>query len=221
MGDNNSSRKNEKPAHQVKVSDFYMSKTQVTVSQYRKYCNDRGIKMSKAPSWGWKNNHPIVNVKWSDARNYCNWLKTVMKKNVKLPTEAQWEYAAKGGTKGGEKAKKYKHSGGKKINSLGWYNKNSNGSTQPVKKKQPNALGLYDMNGNVWEWCMGWYDPKYYSKKNSTIDPENKTPGDGKNKAVRGGGWDSDNITCTVIHPKGYLIKSSFDDRGFRVVYTE
>ena len=88
MGDNNSSRKNEKPAHQVKVSDFYMSKTQVTVSQYRKYCNDRGIEMPIAPSWGWKNNHPIVNVKWSDARNYCNWLKTVMKKNVKLSTEA-------------------------------------------------------------------------------------------------------------------------------------
>ena len=217
MGDNTSERKNEKPSHQVKNTDFYMSKTQVTVSEYRKYCESRGIEMPRTPSWGWKDNHPIVNVKWSNARNYCNWLRTVIKKNVMLPTEAQWEYAAKGG----EKSKKYKHSGGRKLNSVGWYKKNSNNSTQPVRKKEPNALGLYDMNGNVWEWCMDWYDPNYYNKRTTNLNPQNKTIGDKKSKSVRGGAWDSDETTCTVTHRKGYITKSSFDDRGFRVVYTE
>ena len=214
IGDNISDRKNEKPARKISVSEFSMSKTQITVAQYKKYCSERNVEMPMEPAWGWINDHPIVNVKWSDARNYCSWLRTVLNKNVMLPSEAQWEFAARGG----ENEKQYKHSGGKKMNSLGWYKKNSKGSTHPVKQKQPNTLGLYDMNGNVWEWCMDWYDPNYYSKLSSSKDPENKDVGDKKSKAVRGGGWDSDSETCTVTHRKGYMTRSSFDDRGFRVV---
>lgn len=210
---NNPYKKDQAPEHKVTLSDFSISQAQITVAEYRLYVKEKSLPMPDAPDWGWQSKHPIVNVSWSDALNYCNWLGKRLNKNIKLPTEAQWEYVAREEGKG----KKYKHSGGKKMSNLGWCRVQKLSSTKPVKTKKPNALGIYDMNGNVWEWCMDWYDKDYYTKS-PEHNPENTDFGEKKCRVVRGGGWDSDVATCTVSHRKGYVSKSSYDDRGFRVV---
>lgn len=216
MMGNESSKKDQGPRHQVKLNDFSISETPITVAQYRIYAEKKELKMPDAPSWGWKNDHPMVNISWSDASNYCNWLSKKLNKDVKLPTEAQWEYAARGG----ENGPKYKHSGGKKMNNLGWCRTQKINSTKPVATKKPNSLGIYDMNGNVWEWCLDWYASNYYAQSLSQNleNPENTNYGNKKCRVARGGGWDSEASTCTVFHRKDYIPRSSFDDRGFRVV---
>ena len=193
-----SDKKDQAPEHKVTLSDFSISQTQITVEQYRIFCKETERKMPDAPDWGWQSKHPIVNVCWSDALNYSNWLGKKLNKKIKLPTEAQWEYVAREEGKG----KKYKHSGGKKMSNLGWCRTQKVSSTKPVGTKTPNALGVYDMNGNVWEWCMDWYDSDYYTQ-GVTKNPENTNFGDKKSRAVRGGGWDSEASTCTVTHRKG------------------
>lgn len=212
----NSGRKDEGPAHNVTVDTFRISESLVTVAEYRMYCEERGLEMPEPPSWGWQIDHPMVNVSWSDAVNYCIWLSTKLNKKISLPTEAQWEYAARGG----KKSKKYKHSGGRKIDQVGWCRVQKIESTKPIKTKKPNELGIYDMNGNVWEWCMDVYDSKYYLES-PRENPYNKTKGEKNSRVARGGGWDSESTTCTVTHRKGYLVTSKFDDRGFRVVCAE
>ncbi len=145
---------NEQPAHEVTLKSFSMAKTETTVLQWKTYCSATGHKMPETPSWGWIDTHPIVNVSYDDAVAYCDWLSDKTGELYRLPTEAEWEYAARGG----KQSKGYKYSGGQSIDMTGWYNGNSNKQTQAVAQKRPNELGLYDMSGNVWEWCKDWYD---------------------------------------------------------------
>jgi sulfatase modifying factor 1 len=175
FGDGNA---DERPLHRVTVSDFYIAKTEVTVAQYRAFCNVTDRTMPSKPSWGWKENNPIVNVSWDDVDAFCDWV------GGRLPTEAEWEYAARGGSQ----SRGYKYSGSHVVDDVAWYVSNSGKRTQSVGRKTPNELGLYDMSGNVWERCSDWYGEGYY-KSSPSLNPQG--PSKGSFRVLRGGGWSS------------------------------
>ncbi|MBI3600779.1 MAG: formylglycine-generating enzyme family protein, partial [Nitrospinae bacterium] len=165
----------EKPIHEVCVDDFYMGKYEVTQKEWQSI-------MGNNPSY-LKNcdNCPVEQVSWNDVQEYINKLNQKTGKKYRLPTEAEWEYAARSG------GRSEKYSGGNNIDSVAWYNSNSNSKTHPVGQKEANGLGLYDMTGNVWEWCQDWYDSDYYRKS-----PKNNPEGasSGQYRVLRGGSWD-------------------------------
>ena len=203
---------NQIPAHEVTLKDYSISETEITVAQYRLFCNETLKSMPEAPSWGWDEESPIVNVTYEDAQNYCVWLSEKLNKKIKLPTEAQWEYAARGGRK-----KRYLYSGSKKLEEVAWSRIDADDQTHPVACKKPNRLGLYDMTGNVWEWCLDWYSEGYYSQS-LYLNPENTDFGPKLYRVARGGGWGSNANTCSVYHRINYKPETSFRDRGFRIV---
>ena len=203
----------EQPTHQVTLTDYYIGKTEVTVAQYRTYCNDTGVSMPEEPSWGWNNNDPIVKVNWNDAINYCDWLSEKLDKNILLPTEAQWEYAARGGAN----SQGYKYSGGRSIATAGWYKDNSGKQVHTVATKKANELGLYDMSGNVWEWCFDWYDKGYYANSPSN-NPKNISQGKRECRVLRGGCLYDNATVCRVAGRGGSAPDNRSSDFGFRVV---
>jgi formylglycine-generating enzyme required for sulfatase activity len=176
----------ETPVHAVTVSSLYLDATEVTVAQYRAFCTATARSMPSAPYWGWTENNPIVNVSWNDAMAYATWA------GKRLPTEAEWEYAARGGTL----THGYTYSGSNTIGDVAWYYPISEIRTQAVGTKTPNELGLYDMSGNVWEWCSDWFDAEYYSVSPS-VDP--KGPSTGTYRVLRGGSWVNIEISCPVF----------------------
>ena len=235
---------NEKPAHQVRLSSFYMAETEVTVGQYLAFCRETDTHW---PEWLEKGNDyhvesgsneyykkkgyarkgseslPIVGVSWNDAQAYCQWLSKKTGKNYRLPTEAEWEYAARGG----QKAKPTKYAGSDVIDGVAWYDENSydlgsdhpNYGTNPVGQKAPNELGLYDMSGNVWEWCQDWYGEDYYAackKKGTVSDP--KGPDTGDYRVLRGGSWYFSPRLCRVAHRFRNTPTDTGNGGGFRVV---
>ena len=210
-GDGNS---DEHPEHQVTLGNFKISKTEVTVRQYRQYCGETGRKMPESPPWGWLDDHPITKVSWHDCVAYCDWLSEKLDAEYRLPTEAEWEYAARGG----KQSKGTKYSGGRSIELVGWFDENSNDRTQQVATKKPNELGLYDMSGNVWEWCRDWYEESYYKNSPST-NP--RGPSTGSHRVLRGGSWNASAEDCRVANRSnltpGYR---SYSD-GFRVVLSQ
>ena len=175
----------ERPAHEVTLTDYYIGTTEVTVEQYNMYCDAMGIEMPKKPEGGWKNDAPIVNVNWDDAINYCKWLSLELGRPIVLPTTAQWEFAARGGNK----SKGYKYSGSDDMDVVGWHQGNSKNRkyAHPVAKKTPNELGLFDMNGNVWEWCSDKFEKEYYLNS-PKFNPKNAGKEDSP-IAIRGGCW--------------------------------
>ncbi len=164
----------EKPVHEVCVDDFYMGKYEVTQGAWRKV-------MGNNPSYFKKGDrYPVERVSWNDVQDYIRKLNKRSGRNYRLPTEAEWEYAAKSG------GKREKYAGSNSVDDVAWYNGNSGGTTHRVGTKQPNGLGLYDMSGNVWEWCQDWYDEDYYSSS----PRQNPTgPVSGEERLYRGGGW--------------------------------
>jgi len=204
-----------KPVHEVTLSTYYISETPVTVKHYRKFCDATGRSMPEEPEWGWQDNHPIVDVNFNDAVAYCNWLGQEYEGNFRLPTEAEWEYAARGGNK----SKNYKYSGSDNWETVGWLIFNSNEQTQAVGQKKANELGIFDMSGNVWEWCSDWYDKDYYS--NSPKDNP-KGPTSGSNRVViRGGCWFDVANDCRVAYRDYTSPDDRFECLGFRVVLSE
>ncbi len=202
----------ELPVHSVSLLTFSMAKTQTTVLQWITYCEASGRSMPpKAPDEGWNDNHPMVYVSWADAMDYCKWLGKTLGGRWRLPTEAEWEYAARGGNK----SQGYIYSGGNDIDHVGWFQENAAGQTQAVGLKKPNEPGLYDMSGNVWEWCMDWYDESYYV--NSPLD--NPTgPASGTRRVLRGGSWLLGATQCRVSNRDCSEPAHRDFDFGFRVV---
>ncbi|MBL7871494.1 MAG: SUMF1/EgtB/PvdO family nonheme iron enzyme [Cyclobacteriaceae bacterium] len=169
------------PLHPVSISSFYIGITEVTVAEYLEFCHETNYPIPASQEL--KDDHPITFVSWYDANAFIEWIVKKSGLQYRLPTEAEWEFAASGGnyTKG------LAYSGGENINDVGWYNQNSLGSMHhPVSRLKPNELGAYDMTGNVWEWCQDWYNSKFYSVS-PTRDPVG--PAVGKVKVGRGGSW--------------------------------
>ncbi len=160
----------EKPVHEVCLDDFEMDKTEVTQSAYESA-------MGKNPSKFKGGNNPVEKVNWDEAKSYCE------EAGKRLPTEAEWEYAAKSG---GKKEKYAGTSSEANLSSYAWYYKNSGSKTHPVGKKKPNGLGLYDMSGNVYEWVSDWYDQDYY-KNSPRNNPKRSSKGEAR--VLRGGSW--------------------------------
>ena len=191
----------EKLVHEACVSDFYIGKYEVTQGQWREVI---GSNPSHFSSCG--DNCPVEKVSWNDAQDFISRLNSRSGKWYRLPTEAEWEYAARSG------GKSEKYAGGADVDSLAWYSINSGSKTHPVGQKQPNGLGLYDMSGNVWEWCADWH--KYYSQS-PRDNPEG--PSSGSYRVLRGGGWFNDDARTRAA----FRNRNKPDDRdsglGFRL----
>ncbi len=210
MGSNNGDS-DEKPVHRVLLTKpFAMGKYEVTQSEYESI-------MGSNPSNFSGSNNPVEEVSWHDAIAFCKTL-TEREQNAgrlsagakyRLPTEAEWEYCAKGGNK----SKGYTYSGSDSINSVGWYTSNSGSETHPVGQKQANELGLYDMSGNVWEWCNDWYG-NYNSK--SVSDP--KGYAETSTRVNRGGGWGNVDLGCCPANRTNLRPIYKGDFMGFRVL---
>lgn len=163
----------EKPVHQVTLSDYYIGQTEVTQALWQAV-------MGNNPSEFVGNNRPVESVSWDDCQEFIGRLNQITGENFCLPTEAQWEFAARGGNY----SKGYKYSGSNDIDAVAFYEASSGGKTRVVGITQANELGIHDMSGNVWEWCYDWYGP--YSSVAIT-DPAG--PSSGSHRVFRGGGW--------------------------------
>lgn len=202
----------EKPIRKIAVRNFYISRTEISVAHWQAFCKATERSMPLTPEWGWKDDHPIVSITALEADEYCKWLSGKTGKKFRLPTEAEWEFAARGGTK----SKGYIFSGSNNLNNVAWYVANSHGTTHPVAQKTPNELGLYDMSGNVWEWCSDWleeYNPK------DVNNPQG--PKDGTFRVRRGGSWDAKDKNCRNTYRLSNSPRRSFHSIGVRVVRTE
>ena len=188
----------EKPVHKVVVKSFYIDKYEVTQREYEKV-------MGNNPSYFKNPSAPVEQVSWNDAVAYAQ------KVGKRLPTEAEWEYAARGGNK----SRGYTYSGSNTIGDVAWYGENSRNTTRPVGTKEPNELGIYDMSGNVWEWCSDWYSDTYYSSSPLT----NPTgPSSGTYRVMRGGSWYFNDIHCRVAGRNRSRPTNGYNDDGFRCV---
>ncbi len=174
----NSELMNAQPAHTVTLSSFKISKYEVTVARYREFCLATGHEMGDAPPWGWNDNFPMVYVTYDDANAYCSWLSTKEGVTYRLPTEAEWEFAARGGNS----SKGYEYSGSNNPDEAGWNYENSGEVPHAIGLKAPNEFGIYDMSGNVWEWCLDWYGE--YSGTAQTDPPGSAS---GQTRVLRGG----------------------------------
>jgi formylglycine-generating enzyme len=210
MGNNNYSD-DERPVHLVVLDDFLIGKYEVTVKQYKDFCLATNRSFPANPIWSWKDNHPIVFVSWKDANDYCAWLSTLTGSHFRLPTEAEWEYAARGGAF----SKDYKFAGSDVAEEVGWFGGNTyliSQETRPVGQKKPNELNIYDMSGNAWEWCSDWYG-------NYTLDQKNpKGPATGISKVMRGGSWFDFVIFLRTSGRYPFEPQGIYYQVGFRIV---
>ncbi|PWA06420.1 formylglycine-generating enzyme family protein [Flavobacterium psychrotolerans] len=214
MGDNSpEGEKDEQPIHMVSLSSFSIADKETSVKQWKSFCTETRKKMPMTPEWGWDDNNPIVNITWEEAVSYTEWLSDKTGRNFRLPTEAEWEYAAKGGIL----ARGYKYSGGKSLELVGWGKANSEGRTNAVGTKMPNEIGLYDMSGNTYEWCFDWYSD--YSDGNQT-NPVVTEPVAKKCHIIRGGSW-RDVAQFSRVSNRYFSAVSKGNYIGFRVVRTE
>lgn len=196
-------RDEEKPAHKVTLKGFYIGKYEVTQAEWKAV-------MGENPSYHFKgDNLPIENVSWDDCQEFIRKLNELTGKNFRLPTEAEWEYAARGGNK----SRGYKYSGGNNVDDVAWYGGNSNYNTHPVGTKRANELGLYDMSGNVWEWCQDWYGS--YSSSAQT----NPTGlGSGSKRVLRGDSWGGRAWRCRLSFRGGVNPDGRSGSVGLRLV---
>ena len=210
MGSNTGGR-DEQPEHKVKINSFFIGKYEITVKQFSNYCKTLRKKMPDN-NLPWIDSHPMSYVSWYDVVDFCKWLTELTGDEYRLPTEAEWEYAVNGG----KKDKGFKYAGSDNINDVAWYRLNSGGySHVEVGKLAPNELGIYDITGNVWEWCSDWYGEKYYQI--SQIDNP-KGPPSGLARVGRGGSWrePTESISKTFRFFMSPTASSNY--MGFRIV---
>jgi|GEM_PF-1143988 len=228
---------NELPVHQVTFTyDFEIGKYELTFDKYDAFCEATGRSKPYDSGWG-RGTRPVIRVSWWDAIAYCNWLSekegipkaydddgNLLDKDgmittdpskvagYRLPTEAEWEYAARGGSK----SKGYKYSGSDNVDEVAWYWDNSDDKTQEVGKKAPNELGIYDMSGNVYEWCSDRWGS--YSSSAQT-NPYNSTAGS-YNRVIRGGCYYGNAVDTRVAYRDNPSSTDTYTDVGFRIART-
>jgi len=205
----NNEIEDEKPVHPVTVKSFALGKYEVTFDEYDKFCEATAREKPSDEGWG-RGKRPVINVTWDDAKAYTKWLSDQTGKNYRLPTESQWEYACRAGNAG-------KYAFGDDVNQLGnygWYSKNSEGKTHPVGEKKPNAFGLYDMHGNVWEWLEDVWHTNY---EGAPSDGSAWISGGDSKNLLRGGSWiNSDNDSRCTYRFRNDLTDGNYY-RGLRV----
>lgn len=191
-------RENERPLHRVSIrSGFWIGQTPVTVGAYKRFAAATCRNLPQGLSPNWSDDCPVVSVTWEEAVDYCMWA------GGRLPTEAEWEYAARAGSRGARYGEPDK---------IAWFNVSVPGP-KPVRGKAPNAWGLYDMLGNVWEWCEDWFSDYADQAQSDPCGPE-----EGAYKVVRGGSWDDQRIHSRLSSRSSYGPGSSSKARGFRCV---
>lgn len=206
----------EQPVHQVTLDSYYIAEFEVTQSQWQKIMGTTVYQQrdewdSSWPMAGVGDNYPMYYVSYEEARRFCQELSLLTGRTYLLPTEAQWEFAARGGNKGKNSDNKY--SGSYSVDAVAWYDNNSNNTTHPVGQKRANQLGIYDMSGNVWEWCSDWFGS--YSSDSQT----NPTgPSSGQFRVLRGGSWINPARSCRVSNRDHYNPSDRYHILGFRVV---
>ena len=195
----------EHPAHQVTLTKpFYLGKFTVTQEQYQAV-------MGSNPSKFQGKDNPVEQVSWDDAQEFLKKLSEQTKQTVRLPTEAEWEYGCRAGTT----TTYYSGDTETDLARAAWYEANSKDTTHPAGQKEPNKFGLYDMHGNVWQWCQDYYDKDFYGK----AEAENPSgPAQGTLRVMRGGSWDHYSITCRAASRDGRNPGSRFNYFGFRIV---
>ena len=196
----------ERPTHQVTLSDYYIGQTVVTQALWEAV-------MGTNPSYLKGDHLPVATVSWDDCKRFISKLNCLLSsqlggKHFALPTEAQWEFAARGGNK----SKGYKYAGSNNIYEVAWFDDNRGGDMHPVAQKQPNELGLYDISGNVWEWCKDW-DGSYSS--NAQTDPQG--PADGKYRVIRGGSSCYSARECRVSYRNKHAPDRRYGGLGLRL----
>jgi len=224
---------NEKPIHTVTVKSFNIGKYEVTQKEWFDVMGttvrqQRDMADKSWAMYGEGDNYPVYYVSWLEAIEYCN--RRSVKEGLtpaysgsgssitcnwnangyRLPTEAEWEYAAKGGNKD---PMVYEYSGSNSVDTVAWYTSNSGGRTQPVGTKAANSLGIHDMSGNVWEWCWDWYGS--YSSGSQT-DPRGASSG--SLRVCRGGGWGNSAVNVRSATRNDYTPPYRSYDLGFRLV---
>jgi formylglycine-generating enzyme required for sulfatase activity len=191
----------EYPLSRVTLSSYRIGETEVTQRLWKAV-------MWSNPSETQCDDCPVTNVSWEDVQTFLSKLKGKTGKSYRLPTEAEWEYAARGGQTGEG------HVGA--VDHYAWHSGNSNGSIHPVKQKSPNGLGLYDMLGNAWEWCSDWYGPYTIDRKK---DP--KGPSTSNRRANRGGGWNRGKQNCRESNRSANASDCRDGGVGFRLVVSQ
>lgn len=193
-----------KPVHKITLSSFYMGENEVTQALWEAVMDDNHGRQDDS-------NAPVEQVSWNDCQEFVQKLSKITGKNYRLPTEAEWEFAARGGNN----SKGYTHSGGNDISIMAWSHSDDISKSAPVKGKQPNELGIYDMSGNVCEWCSDWYSTSYFANSPS-LDP--KGPDRGSYKIYRGGSRSGGAFFCTVIYRDGRHPTRRNMELGLRIV---
>lgn len=191
----------EKPTHKVTLSDYMIGETEVTQELWKAV-------MGTNPSYFSGTQNPVESVSWEDCQNFIAELNAMTGKKFRLPTEAEWEFAARGGNK----SNGFKYSGSGSIDKVAWYYGNSSDKTHPVKQKQANELGIYDMSGNVYEWCQDWYGSYSSSAQTNPTGPSS-----GSNRVYRGGSWGSYATSCRVSNRYDYAPTGTDGNLGLRL----
>jgi formylglycine-generating enzyme required for sulfatase activity len=193
----------ERPVHSVTLSDYYIGKYEVTQSQWREVMGTNRSLHSDCDQC------PEEQVSWDDAQVFIEKLNAMTGRQYRLPTEAEWEFSARGGREG----KGYVYSGSNDLNEVGYFYENANDETHTAGKKRPNELGIFDMSGNVWEWCSDWYG-SYVSQP--VLNPQGASTGD--LRVLRGGSWNDNARYCQVSSRYRNIPSGRFYGYGFRLV---
>ena len=200
--DNDEADVDERPVHEVRIADFYMGRYEVTQAQWKAVMRNRNL------SWFEGDDRPAECVSWYDVELFVRRLNKKTGRRYRLPTEAEWEYAARGG----KYSAGYEYSGSDRLDSVAWFVVTSDSTTHPVGLLLPNELGLYDMTGNVHEWCADRYDSLSYGRSNAPCFRR-----DDDRKVFRGGSWLSDRSHCRIANRNHISADTRNFTLGFRL----
>ena len=215
MGDDEGEYDSEKPAHPVELDDFYIGQYPVTQALWKAVMGEENN-----PSYFEGDDRPVETISWKDCQEFLLKLNSAIKHathHFRLPTEAEWEYAARGGIH----QDSFQYAGSNHLKEVGWYTRTSHRETKAVRQLEANGLDLYDMSGNVLEWCEDWFDRDYYAeckRKGRVKNPVG--PASGSDRVFRGGSWDYDPVYCRVTDRSRDYPEHRYHDIGFRLVWS-